>query len=70
MTVCDVCGEAAEFTLTAAYSAADGPGVVHPLYATYPAPMARLCGTHLSTFVRSDQANLGATPAYLLRPVS
>lgn len=63
---CDRCDKPAAFTLTAAYP--DDLARVHPTFATYPAPMARLCAHHLPLEIERDGRGPGATPAYLVRP--
>jgi hypothetical protein len=65
--VCDDCDEPAVVTLTAAYKITSG---ISPEFGAYPAPMARLCGAHITTFVTRDQTAAGATPVYVLTPVA
>lgn len=67
VTTCDECPSPAAFTITAAYSR--DPGAIHPLFATYPAPMARTCADHLAARMERDQQHPGSTPAYLVRPL-
>ncbi len=63
---CDYCTDEAAFTVTAAYPACD---TTHPHFATYPMPLARTCGIHLSTTIARDHSLPGATPSYLVRPL-
>jgi hypothetical protein len=64
---CDRCDAPAAFTLTAAYPDPEQAWRSHPLFATYPAPMARVCATHLVEEIQRDELAPGATPCYLLR---
>ena len=61
---CDRCNAEATFTVTAAYPACDD---VHPHFATYPQPLARVCSQHVAMAINIDSEHPGATPAYLVR---
>lgn len=64
--VCRFCEGDAAWSITAAYPACD---VIHPHYATYPAPMFYVCGGHLATAMEGDLAAPGSTPAHLVKRV-
>jgi hypothetical protein len=61
------CQTEATHSITAAYPA--DAEYIHPLFATYPMPMARACRTHLAVLMEMDSAHPGATPAYLVRVI-
>lgn len=66
---CDWCDSPIHFTVTAAYPVGTG-SEVHPLFATYPRPFARVCGDHFAALVQQDAKHPSATPAYLVRQVA
>ena len=66
MNPCRICGRSAVWTITAAYPAC---AVVHPHFATYPAPMSSVCDEHLAEVMRRDGDAPGSTPAYLVKRI-
>lgn len=70
---CDAprCQETASWTITAIYPADAthmNRAAVHPLWASYPMPMYRVCGEHLAVMCAFDSSRGGATGAWLIRP--
>lgn len=66
------CQTEATHSITAAYGPveADDLRTTHPLFATYPMPMAKACRNHLAVLMDMDSGAPGSTHTYLVRPVS